>query len=771
MQSPIPKFIGAAVKRREDPQLLTGRAKYVADVELPGALWMYLVRSPQPHAQIQGVDRTGAQRVPRVVDVLVAAEINPSVAEPLPVLVGSPVGEFESVYKTARFPLQENRVRFVGDPVAVVVAEDPYAAADGAEAVHVDYEPLEVVSGVSEAAKRPAIHDECSDNRAFVWRVEGGDVDRAFREAAVTVELEAAIQRLIPNAMEPRAVAAAYDSGSDHVTLWTTTQIPHQVRDDLAAILNIPAQQLRVIAPEVGGGFGAKSNVYPEEVLAVLLARKLKRPVRWNGTRSEDYVATSHGRDQRNKIRLAADAEGRVTAADLTVEADVGAYLTRVTPAVTPFTGVMMTGVYDIPAARARAIGYFTNRAPIEPYRGAGRPEACYMIERAMDLLARKSGLDPAEIRRRNFIPSDRFPYRTALGLEYDSGDYGRALDRALQASDYSGFRQSQTRGKSKLLRGIGLSSYVEICGFGPWESGTVSVAADGSVTVLSGTTPNGQGHQTSWAQITAETLQLPMDRITVKLGDTGVVPRGIGTFGSRSAPVGGTAVLESSVEVRRQAKAVAAHLLEADIEDLVLEEGRFHVIGAPHRFLGWDDVARAAHSEQMPPQLRGGLTAEKRYKPRGDTYPFGVHVCVVEVDPETGSVKILRYLTVDDCGRVINPLLVEGQVQGGIAQGLGQALWEEAVYDDFANLLTGTLMDYGLPRADSLPLFETARTETPTPLNALGVKGIGEAATIGSTPAVVNAVMDALRSFGIEHLDTPLTAPKIWRALKSKRS
>lgn len=770
MVTGIPQFIGARVRRREDPDLITGRGKYVADIPLEGALHMALLRSPYAHAVIRGIDVEPALSLPGVEAVFTADDIHPSLSGPLPVESGSISGEFRELKKPDRYPLAVGKVRFAGDPVAVVLAEDPYRAADALEEVRVEYDPLPVVTDPEAALsdEAPRLYEDAADNRAFVWAVEGGDPNGAFERAEVVVELRARIQRLIPNAMEPRAVAARYDPGEDRLTVWSSTQIPHLLRSDLAEILGVAKDRVRVIAPEVGGGFGAKSNVYPEEILVAFLSRKLKRPVRWAASRSEDYLATTHGRGQVDVLRLAADRTGRIQGLELKVLADSGAYYSRAAPVVPTLTGVMMTGVYDIPNARAEVVGVFTNKVPMEPYRGAGRPEACYLIERAMDLLAGELGLDPVEIRKRNLIPPERFPYQTPSGLTYDSGDYARTLDRALELADYFGLRQEQERRRreGKDLLGIGLSCYVEICGFGPWEAGAVTVGPDGKVTVLTGTSPHGQGHQTSWAQIAAQILQLPLEDIAVRHGDTDVVPRGIGTFGSRSAPVGGAAVFRSAEVVRDGARQIAAHLLEAAHADVVVHGGTFHVVGTPDRSVSWKEVAAAAYDDSLPHELRGRLTADTDFSPPGETYPFGVHVCVVEVGAETGETRILKYLTVDDCGRVINPLLVEGQIHGGIAQGLGQALFEEAVYDETGNLVTGSLMDYAPPRAHLLPSFDTHRTETPTPHNPLGVKGVGEAATIGSTPAAVNAVVDALSHLGVWHLDTPLVPEKVWRAL-----
>ncbi len=768
MPKAIPKFIGARVTRREDPELVTGRGRYVADIPLPDGLTMAFVRSPYGHAKVSRVDTSSALAMKGVVTVLTGTDIHPHLATPFSVATGVDGGSFERLHLPDRYPLATDRVRCMGDPVAVVIAVDPYVATDGVEAVVVDYEPLPAVTtpeaALAEAA--PLLYEDTTDNIAFVWKLTGGDVERAFANADCVSEIEISIQRLVPNAVEPRAVAASYDG--DEWVLWSSTQIPHMLRDAVTKMLGVDKTALRVIAPEVGGGFGAKANIYTEEVLAAHLARRLRCSIRWVATRSEDFLVTSHGRDQLGAVRLAADESGRILGAELRITMDVGAHYSRVTPIIPALTGTMMTGVYDIPNVLCEARGVYTNKTMTEPYRGAGRPEAAYFIERAVDALSQKMGLDPIELRRRNFVRPDRFPYETATGLTYDSGEYARTLDELLKHVDVRALRLEQERRRregGKLL-GVGMASYVEICGFGPWEMGTVRIAPDGRVAVLTGTSPTGQGHETSWSQIVAETLQVPFEDITVLHGDTGTVPKGLGTFGSRSAPVGGAAVLESSERVREGAKEIAAHLLEASAPDIALEEGRFHVVGVPSRSVGWKEVAAAAHAEETPPDLRGKLDVESEFKPSGETYPFGVHAAVVEIDPSTGEIEIVRFVTVDDCGRVINPLLVEGQVQGGIAQGVGQALWERAVYDEDGNLLTGNLMEYAVPRADLLPSFETHRTETPTPLNPLGVKGIGEAATIGSTPAVVNAVVDAVAHLGVRHIDTPLTPEKIWKIL-----
>ena len=775
MRDAIPKFIGATVKRREDPDLVTGKGLFVADLELEHPVWMAFVRSPWAHANVKRVDTARALGMPGVLTVFTADDLNPLVANPFPFLKRGELGTFEEVYEQRRFPLASDRVRHVGEPVAVVVAEDPYLAADAAEAVAagVEYEPLPAVTDPEAALAdgAPRLHDDCAGNRGFVWSASGGNLEEAFGRADKVVELRATIQRLVPNAMEPRAVAATYDP-ADGYTLWASTQIPHQLKGFLESMIGVEPGTIRVIAPEVGGGFGAKVNLYTEDVLSLVLAKQLRRAVRWTASRSEDYVTTSHGRDQIGTMRLGVTNEGRILGAELEIVMDCGAYFSRVTPVIPVFTGVMMTGVYDIQNVRTRAVGVFTNKVMSEPYRGAGRPEATYFLERAIDKVADELSIDPTEIRRRNFIKPDQFPYKTQTGLTYDNGEYEIALDRVLEHIDYGRLRMEQRErlGSGGKLLGIGVASYVEICGFGPFEHGSVSVAADGKVTVLSGTSPHGQGHKTSWAQITADTLQVPMEDITVIHGDTAVVPKGIGTFGSRSAPVGGAAVYESADAVREGATKIAAHLLEASASDVRLEDGAFHVVGMKSRSLSWAEVAAAAHSEDLPDDLEGALENATDFKPAGDTYPFGTHAAVVEIDPETGEIKILRFVTNDDCGNVINPLIVQGQVHGGIAQGIGQALWEGASYDPSGNLTTGNLMEYAVPRADFFPLFETNRTETPTPLNVLGVKGIGEAATIGSTPAVVNAVVDALSHLDVTHVDTPLRPQKIFEILSSTR-
>ncbi len=768
--------IGERVRRREDPALITGKARFTTDIPLPGAAHMAVVRSPYPHAEILSVDIGTAQDMPGVLGIFTGADVLPTLKKPFPVARNTSNGGFTDLSLPKRWPIAGDRVRVEGDPVAAVVAETAAEAVDAAAEVLVDYRELSA-SGNSRKARAEGaelLYPEAAGNRCFEWDLEAGENSNRPTtrsepgEDVIEVEVKFRIQRLIPSAMEPRAAAARLEG--DRLVVWTTTQAPHSARDSIARVLGIDKADLRVIAPEVGGGFGAKANLYGEEVLVAWLALRLGRPVRWTATRTEDFQTTTHGRNLFATLGLRAGRDGRIEHCDLTSLFDCGAYYSRPGPTTASLTGAMIPGPYAVRSVTARAEGAFTNTAPNEPYRGSGRPEAAYMIERAMDVLAGRLGMDPADIRRRNLIPEGDFPFRTATGLLYDSGAYEKALDRALEAGDYAGLRAEQTRRRESGGRplGVGLACYVEICGFGPWEAGGVEMDKDGSVTVRTGTSPHGQGHETAWAQIVSGQLGIPAESVRVLHGDTDACPRGIGTFGSRSAPVGGAAVFANAETVREQARLAAAELLEAAASDIRFENGRFFVAGSPSRGVEWKEIADFVHGPDAPDGLRGTLRADNDFRPPGDTYPFGTHLCAAEIEPETGAIHVLRYISVDDCGRVINPLLAEGQVHGGLAQGIGQALVEEALYSEDGSLLTSSLMEYAVPRADMLPKWELHRTVTPTDLNPLGVKGIGEAATIGSTPAVANAVLDALRPFGVEHLDTPLTPEKVWRAMRS---
>jgi carbon-monoxide dehydrogenase large subunit len=755
------QHVGRPVKRLEDPLLVTGRDPYVNDVRLAGAATAAFVRSPHAHAVIRRIDTARARALPGVLAVLTGADVNPEIGV---VHTPLPPEMFASMNRQGYTMLAEGRVRCVGEPVAVVAAETAQAAADAAMAVEVDYEPLPAVVDPAEALApgAPLLYPESGSNLGVSWKLETGDVDAAFRRAPVVLEAEMVNQRVFAVAMEPRACSAVWDEAAQKLTMWGDTQIPHRMRDQVAERLKLRPEQIHLMTGRVGGGFGVKVPVYPEDTLVPLLARRLRRAVRWAATRREDLMATGHGRDVRCRLRLAADAQGRVLALDARIIGNAGFCLYHVGCLLPVLCAQMITGCYDIPAARAEVQVAFTNTMGTVPYRGAGRPEAAYFVERAMDMLAARVGADPAEVRKRNFIPPGKFPYATPMGNSYDSGDYARTLDHALARGGYAALRREQAEARAQgRLVGIGLASYVEICGFDDAETSDVEVAADGRVTVLTGSASHGQGHETAYAQLVADELQVPIELVTVVQGDTARVRNGMGTYGSRSVARGGMHALGNARKVRDRAQQVAAELLEAAPADLVHEEGRFAVRGVPDRIVTWQQVAQAG---------KGRLNSREDFVGEGFLFPFGSHLVMVEVDRDTGRVAVRRYVSVDDSGFLVNPLLAGGQVHGGLAQGIGQALWEEAAYDEGGQLLSATLMDYALPKADDLPSFDNDHTRTPSPRTALGVKGIGESATIGSTPAIANAVVDALRPLGVIHLDIPLTPRRIWAAIRAAR-
>jgi len=767
--------LGARVKRREDPRLITGMAIYVDDVTMVGMLHVAIVRSPHAHAKIASLGTEAARGAPGVVAVWTGADVAVRCG-PLP--IGPRIKDMKA---PKRYPLVvDGVVRHVGDPVAAVVATSPSAAVDAAELVEVTYIPLPGVQDPEAAleATAPILHPELGTNVCFRVQYAGGNVEEAFARADVVVQTRLVNQRLIPAAMEPRGVVAQHKGGE--LTVWTSTQIPHVVRTALADVVRLPEHEIRVIAPEVGGGFGSKLDVYGEEGLLGALAVALGRPVKWIETRRENFVATIHGRGQVNRVALAATRDGTIVGVRLTVIADLGGYCQLLTPGIPTNTGLMACGCYRIPNAFAEVIGVFTNRTPTDAYRGAGRPEAAYLIERAVDQLAAELHLDPADLRRRNFIPVDAFPYRTPTGATYDSGDYPRALDKALALADYAGLRQEQARLREVgRYLGIGLASYVEITGLpaaaglsgGNWESATVRVEATGKVTVLTGSSPHGQGEETTFAQIVHDRLGVPVDHVVVIHGDTRAVPHGVGTFGSRSTPVGGSAVFVAADRIREKTLQLAAHALEVSPADVVFEGGRYTVRGTPERGVEFREIVRIAYKgARLPPGVEPGLESTHFFVPKDRVFPFGTHVCVVEIDPDTGGIHFVRYIAVDDCGKILNPLLVAGQVQGGIVQGLAQAVYESAVYDEEGQLLTTGFADYVIPKASQVPSFVLDHTVTPSPHNPLGVKGVGEAGTIGATPAVVNAVIDALAPWGIRHLDMPITPQKVWSSIIAKR-
>ena len=768
---PVSKSVGARVKRREDPNLIRGLGQYVDDVKLSDLLHVAILRSPYAHARIKKIDADAARRLSGVVAAYTGSELQDKVGA-LPTTADNP---------TLRIPshrvLAVDKACYLGEGVAAVVAEDRYIARDALDLIEVDYEPLPVVLDPEKALipGSPVIHSEWSDNLAFSWKQEQGDLTKAFKEAHKIVKQRLVHQRLAPIAIETRAVLARYVSQAKELTVWSSTQIPHILKTHLAQLLKLPENEVRVIAPDVGGGFGCKLNVYAEEALLGCLALQLNRPVKWVEERRENIQATTHGRGQVGEVEAAVKKDGTIVGLRYNVVADIGAYHQLFTPAVPPFTGLMLSGCYKIPAIGIALRAAFTNKMSTDAYRGAGRPEATYVIERLMDRVAQELKLDPVAVRRKNFLKPADFPYKTATGLAYDSGNYSLPLGKALKSAGYDRLRREQKglRSRGRYL-GIGVSTYVEICAMGPgfWEYGKVQVDASGKVTVFSGVSPHGQGQQTSFAQIVADALGVALDEVTVVHGDTAQVSRGMGTFGSRATAVGGIAVYHAAEKVKEKAREIASQLLEADADDLVYSDGRFNVKGVPKRALTIQQIARQAHETGgASDKTAAGLAAEYQFEPSNFTFPFGTHICAVEIDPQTGAVAIRKYVAVDDCGKVINPLLVEGQVQGGIVQGLGQALYEGVVYDDNGQLLNGSLMEYAVPKAAGLPRFQLSRTETPTPVNPLGIKGIGEAGTIGSTPAIVNAVVDALAPFGVTHIDMPFTPQKIWRLCQGAKA
>jgi carbon-monoxide dehydrogenase large subunit len=781
------RIIGAAVKRREDPALVTGAGKYTDDLTLPDMAYAAIVRSPHAHARIRRIDTTRAQAAPGVLAVFTAADVK---AAGLPGVV--PTAWLHPGIKTPAHPiLASDVVRCVGDAVAVVVADDRYRAADAADLVEVDYEPLPAVVDAEAAAApgAPLVHADAPGNVSFEWELgDRAKTDAAFASAARRVELSLRNNRLLPHAIEPRSALASWDAHTGTLTLRMTSQNPHVHRLLLSlASLGLPEHRIRVIAPEVGGGFGSKIHHYPDEAITAFCAMQLGRPVKWTATRTEANQTDAHGRDHVTRAELALDEHGRILGLRVHTFAAMGAYLSTFAPAVPTYLyGTLLSGQYDIPAIHVKVVATFTHTAPVDAVRGAGRPEATFIVERLMDAAARALDLDPAEIRRRNFVPPDRFPYQTAVAVQYDSGNYRPALDKALELVGYADLRADQARRRREggRLLGIGLSTYIEACGLAPsqvvgalgaqaglWESAKVRVHPTGSITVFTGTSAHGQGHETTFAQIVADRLAVPLEKIAVVHGDTDQVPFGMGTYGSRSAAVGGSAIAVSADKILAKCRRIAAHLLEAAEEDVVFEAGAFHVRGAPSKRRTFGDVVLQAYlAHNLPPGVEPGLEATTFYDPSNFTFPFGAHVAVVEVDAETGEVTLARYVAVDDCGTVINPMIVDGQIHGGIAFGVGQALFEQVIYDESGQLVTATNMDYAVPRAHHLPAFETARTVTPCPHNPLGVKGIGEAGTIASPAAVANAVVDALAPFGIAHLDMPLTPEKVWRAIQAAR-
>jgi carbon-monoxide dehydrogenase large subunit len=774
------RIFGSGIRRREDPRLITGQASYTDDIKLPHMAHAAILRSPHAHARITNIDTSAAAESPGVVAVYTGTDTD-SVLNPIPCAWIVP----DTDTKAVAYPAMASEiVRYVGEAVAVVVAEDRYQAEDALELITVDYETLPAVVNPEAAmqAGAPQLHDDAPNNQAFHWVAAGGDTDAAFESAEVTVKDTIIQQRLIPNAMEPRSAVASYLSSMGELTLWNTTQNPHIARFVTSMVTGLGEHKIRVIAPEVGGGFGSKIPVYPWEMLAVFCSMKLGRPVKWTETRTENYVASIHGRDHVEHVEMAANRDGTITGLRSLVYAGMGAYLSTAGPGVpTILHGLIYSGPYDIPNIKADIYGVFTNTTPVDAYRGAGRPEATFLLERMVDLLADELGMDPVELRRKNLIPKFEDGHDVALGITYDSGDYLLPLDKALDHVNYRQLREEQARLREhNQYMGIAVSCYCEICGIGPsqvagavgfggglWESAIVRFYATGKVNVFIGTSPHGQGEETTFAQILSDELGVPVDDIEIVHGDTDNTPMGWGTYGSRTTVVGGAAVALAARKIKEKGKALAAHLLEAAEEDIDYEDGKFFVRGSPDQNKTIQDIALMANvAWNMPEGMEPGLEASAFYDPPNFVYPFGTHVAVVMVDPDNGNIELTRYVAVDDCGPQINPMIVEGQVHGGVVQGAGQALWEGAVYDDSGQLLTGSMMDYAVPRAHMVPDIEVLSTVTPSPHNPLGIKGIGETGAIASTITIYNAVMDALKPLGVTKLDMPLTPERIWQAI-----
>src|SRR5689334_16320573 len=776
----LPKLVGARVKRREDPRLIQGRGTYVDDIALVGMQHVAFKRSDIAHGRITAVDTKAAAAMDGVEAVYTGADIA-KILPPMP--IGTP------------FPSPEHRavavdtVRFAGEPVAVVVARDRYVARDAVDAISVEYDSLPAVVDVEQAmtGKPTVIHPDFANNLAVALVPSGtgcnpgGEVDdsaieAAFAKAEVVISQRMVNHRLAPSAIEPRGVVAHYEPGKGTMTIWSSTQNPHILRTFIAALNGLGQNQVRAIAPEVGGGFGAKINIYGEEYVCSAISKALGIPVKWNEDRSEAFVATTHGRDIVAYVDLAARRDGTVLGLKMRLIADIGAYNMLLTAAVPTLTQMMANATYNIPALRTTLTEVFTNKTPTDAYRGAGRPEATYFVERAMDMLARELKMDPGELRRKNFIQPDQFPFTTQVGAIYDSGNYENALNVALKAAQWDKLKAERDAARAQgRLVGLGLSMYVEVCGIGPssslptggWEHSQVTIERDGRISATTGASPHGQGNETTFAQMLADQFGVPFEHVTILHGDTGVVKQGIGSFGSRSQAVGGTALFMAGAKVKKKMAKFAAALFEAHEDDLIFENGTISVKGSPASGKSFASVASYAYVPvPLPEGLEPGLSDEAFFEPSNNTYPFGCHISMLEVDRQTGEPTLLKLFAVDDAGHLINPLIVEGQIHGGLAQGIGQAMIEEVVYNSDGQLVTGSFMDYAMPRATDFPMFELHSTVTPTPVNPLGAKGVGEAGTLGSTPAVVAAAVDALSEFGVKHIDMMLRPEKLWRII-----
>lgn len=777
------RIIGSTVKRREDPRLITGNGTYTDNMTLPKMVYLTILRSPHAHARIKKIDASKAKALPGVLAVYTGNDLKNGGVNPIPVGWVLP-----DIKIGPHYPLAIDTARYTGDGVAAVVAKDRFTARDALDLIDVDYEPLPVVVDGEKATQSgaPQLHPEAPNNIAFYWKIGGGDVDKALAEADGVIKQRLINQRLIPNAMETRAALADYQPATGQLTLYNTNQNPHIIRLLLALVLGQPEHKLRIVAPDVGGGFGSKIYLYADEVVACFASKQLGRPVKWTEERTENYKATIHGRDHISDVQIGYKKDGTITGLKVKTFANQGAYLSVFAPLIPTFLyGPMLQGPYTIPNVFVEVYGTNTNTTPVDAYRGAGRPEATYLLERMVDLVALELNMDPADVRRKNIIPPflDNV-YQTCMAYAYDSGNYAGNLEDALSRAGYTAMRKQQEEARKQgRVVGIGISTYMEITGAAPAqvaaslgaaaglvESALVRVHPLGKVQVMTGSHAHGQGHETTFAQIVADQLGLNVEDVEVVHGDTDRIPYGAGTYGSRSQPVGGAAVYIATQRVIEKGKKLASHMLEAAEADVVFEGGMYSVKGVPSKSVKFTDVALEAYwPRKVPAEVELGLEATAVFNPSNFTFPDGTHIAMVEIDPDTGKVTITRYSCVDDVGKVINPMIVEGQIHGGIVQGIGQALWESAVYDDNGQLLSGSMMDYALPIASYFPKFETSRNETPSPVNPLGAKGAGEAGTVASTPAIANAVMDALKPFGVKHIDMPLTSEKIWRAMHGK--
>ncbi|QDZ00253.1 xanthine dehydrogenase family protein molybdopterin-binding subunit [Nitratireductor mangrovi] len=774
--------IGARVARKEDKRFITGGGRYVDDMVVPGMKHAAFVRSPHAHADIKKIDVRAAKDMPGVIDVLVGKELK---ADGIGNLIcgwmihskdGSPMN------MGAWSPLAVDRVRYVGDAVAIVVAETKGQARDAAEAVEVTYKEKKAVTDAAAALKNgaPQLHPEAAGNLIYDWAIGEEDaVDKAIASATHVTTMQIVNNRLVPNAMEPRAALGHYDKAEDHYTCWTTSQNPHVARLVMSAFYNVaPENKLRVIAPDVGGGFGSKIYIYPEEIVCLWASKRTGVPVKWVADRTESFLTDAHGRDHVTEVKLAFDADNKMTALKVDTIANFGAYMSLFSSAVPTYLyATLLSGQYVIPSIHCNVRAVYTNTAPVDAYRGAGRPEATYVLERVVETAARELGVSPAELRRKNFITT--FPYQTPVIMAYDAGDYAASLDAAMKAADYAGFAKRRDKAaKNGKLRGIGMSCYIEACGIAPsaavgslgagvglWESAEVRVNGVGTIEVLTGSHSHGQGHETTFAQLVSDRFGVPLDTVSIVHGDTDKVQMGMGTYGSRSGAVGMSAVVKALDKVEAKAKKIAAHLMEADEGDIVIENGELKVAGTD-KTVPWFQMALAAYTaHNLPEGMEPGLKEGAFYDPSNFTFPAGCYICEVEIDPETGDTEIVQFVAADDFGNIINPMIVEGQVHGGIAQGVGQALLEGCHYDDGGQLITASYMDYCMPRADDLPSFQVSTSNTPCPSNPLGIKGCGEAGAIGSPPAVINAITDAI---GNNDLSMPATSQKVWAALKA---